>query len=138
MDLWSKLESRTKILLQALQDASGKMNIWKTILAIIVTCFLRSSSHFTLSNIFQFEEGMGKAEINAKKLDDNIVMDNRTKKLLAKRKKRASVVTSGSYEAAIEGLTEVDPVPDNDMDEVVVCWLCIDGVVTVIITSCVL
>jgi hypothetical protein len=64
---------------------------------------------------------MGKAEINAKKLDDNIVMDNRTKKLLAKRKKRASVVTSGSYEAAIEGLTEVDPVPDNDMDEVVVC-----------------
>ena len=79
---------------------------------------------------------MGKAEINAKKLDDNIVMDNRTKKLLAKRKKRASVVTAGSYEAAIEGLTEVDPGPDTDTDVVIVCRLC--GVVTVIISSCVL
>lgn len=60
-------------------------------------------------------------EINGKKLDDNIVMDNRTKKLLAKRKKRASVVTAGSYEAAIEGLTEVDPGPDSDTDVVIVC-----------------
>jgi hypothetical protein len=64
---------------------------------------------------------MGKVEINGKKLDDNIVMDNRTKKLLAKRKKRASAVTAGSYEAAIEGLTEVDPGLDSDMDKVVVC-----------------
>jgi hypothetical protein len=64
---------------------------------------------------------MGKVEINGKKWDDNIVMDNRTKKLLAKRKKRASVVTAGSYEAAIEGLTEVDPGPDSDMDLAVVC-----------------
>lgn len=87
----------------------------------MVTCFLRSFSHFTLSNIFQFEEGMGEVVINGKKLDDNIVLDNRTKKLLAKRKKRASVVTAGSYEAAIEGLTEVDPGPDSDMDVVVVC-----------------
>ena len=64
---------------------------------------------------------MGKVEINGKKLDDNIVMDNRTKKLLAKRKKRASAVTAGSYEAAIEGLTEVVPGPDSDLDVVVVC-----------------
>lgn len=56
---------------------------------------------------------MGKVETNDKKFGDNIEMDNRTKKLLAKRKKRASVVTAGSYEAAIEGLTEVDFGPDS-------------------------
>jgi hypothetical protein len=87
----------------------------------MVTCVLRSFSHFTLSNILQFEEGMGKVEINGKKLDDDIVMDNKTKKLLAKRKKRASAVTAGSYEAAIEGLTEVDLGPDSDIYLVVVC-----------------
>ena len=59
---------------------------------------------------------MGKVETNDKKFDENIAMDNRTKKLLTKRKKRASVVTAGSYEAAIEGLTEVDFRPDSRLN----------------------
>ena len=63
---------------------------------------------------------MGNIDTTGKKLDDNVVMDNRTKKLLAKRKKRASIVTAGSYEAAIEGLTEVESIPDYNMNIVVV------------------
>ena len=67
---------------------------------------------------------MGKVEVNGKKLDDNVAIDNRTKKLLAKRKKRASVVTAGSFEAALEGLTEVDFGPDSNNNAVVVIILC--------------